>query len=154
MGSTAPAPEVLAPAPGSRVRLFVVLCGCGALLSAALLWLEPWFFAQLASLPACERLRWMQLALQVLLLLALLPAPLLWWYAARVRRAGRFPLSPRWLLRRTVVSRGASVDLLVWSLRGLTALLLLGWLAAQFALWFHAPFSTPMQQLRCAETRS
>lgn len=152
MSGAAPSPEVLAPAPGSRWRLFAVLLGLGGLLAVPVLWLEPWFFAQLHNLPACERLRWMQVALQSLLLVALLPAPLLWWYAGRVSRAGRFPLTARWLLRSTPVSRGPAVGWLVWSLRGLSVLLLLGWLATQLLLWFQAPFSAPMQQLRCAET--
>lgn len=133
----------LQPEPGSRRRLLTWLVGAGLLLFALLMWLEPWFFRWLAAQPPCDQLRSMAVAVWVLLALALMPVWVLWRQASRINQAGQFPVSGRWLLRPTPVSRGAAVTTLVLVLRSLAVLLLLAVVAMLAAVALKQPFAAP-----------
>jgi hypothetical protein len=91
---------------------------------------EPALYVHLKSLPPCEQVQWLRGLLLGAALLTLLLALLTLAYLRSLHRAGQFPITNRWLLRRTPISRGRSLLVLKWLLAlvvvcllGMTALL-------------------------------
>lgn len=99
-------PAYVEPSRRSR-RNFLLLVGGLGLVGFLLAWVvEPQLFVHLKLLPVCEQIGWLRGLLLGALLLCLLLAALLLAYLVSLRRAGRFPITDRWVLRRTRISRG------------------------------------------------
>ena len=149
---TEAAAEFFEADPASRWRLFgvlFVLCGAGFVLLNAV---EPWLYGHLKTLEPCAQLQQMQWALWVVLVLPVLPALLLVSLARKVRTAGQFPLSNRWLLRRTRISRGRSVQRLLVLIWVVAAALFAFVLIVTLGLLHYDPLGASMLKLGCAAT--
>lgn len=134
-------PVLLQASAASRLRLvgvLLALAGLGLWLRHGL---EPLLYQHLFALAPCVALAQMRYGAWILLSLPLLPALLMLGYARQLRRAGQFPLSPRWLLRETRISRGVPVRRLVVVLQLGATLLILFSVMAGLALLHYAPFA-------------
>jgi len=131
--------EFIEPTREGR-RNLLLIAAVGIIAAGSLqFWLKPLLLAQLASLPLCERLRWLRICL--LGAIATPPAFALWAvpHALRLHKFGQSPLPGTWVFRRTPIRRGRIVRLQA------AFLLLFSLLALMFPIvGWHMLESTPI----------
>jgi hypothetical protein len=137
--------EYLDASPSSRRNFLLLVMALGGVGFALAYFVEPALYVHLKLLLPCEQVQWLRGLLLGAALITLLLAIALLAYVRSLRRAAQFPVSDRWLLRRTPISRGRALGALQWSIGGIALALIGMTVLLCYALWSGQVARVPAQ---------